>query len=239
MSIIGKNIEHWRAATIEMGEQRGEVERLRVDVTELIREKDATREKIDSLTKKIVIARDKLEEQTAIVNLEIRPLIIDENSITINTRARRDTALTPFQSEKPYKSLELVNCGSSALGTNGQYILVHQQPNICFLDENLQIKMQAQWTYQKHGWVNHICWSSSVEKFILAAYHGLFSFDTKTRWTEKLLNEHHTTCTCSPDSIYLVDPVSNSKIKKYLVAALKLSSSPKFVDQCTEDVEYV
>ncbi|CAF1008125.1 unnamed protein product [Didymodactylos carnosus] len=222
--------------TIEMNEQREEVERKRVYVAELIREKDATREKIDSLTK-IMIALDKLEQQTVLVNLEIRPLKIDENSISINKGAVKDAALISFQLGKPYKSLELTKCDSSALGTNGQYILVHKEPNICLLDEDLQIKMQAQWTYNNHGCINHICWSSSVEKFILAAYHGLFSFDTKTRKIEKLLNEYHMTCTCSPDSIYLVDESFN-KIIKYLVAALSLSPPPKSVYEYTEN-EYV
>jgi hypothetical protein len=61
---------------IEMNGQREEVKRMRVYVAELIREQDATSEKIDSLKKKIMIARDKLEQQTALVNLEIRPLKI-------------------------------------------------------------------------------------------------------------------------------------------------------------------
>ena len=106
--------------------QRKELEQMRVDVTELIREQEATQEQVDSIIKCVgALERDVNDLQH--IPFNSTPLMIDDNLVAI----RHETASNDDLSlPSPYQIMQSTtdSCFSKATSENHQ--LLHQKRNL-------------------------------------------------------------------------------------------------------------
>jgi hypothetical protein len=86
---------------------------------------------------------NKIEEKC--FRIKIRSLVIDNKLIQIQeTNMPEFDLYTLFH---VYRTLVRPTGGSTALTSNDQFLLVHQNPNLCLIDKEMKIVKQVLWTY--------------------------------------------------------------------------------------------
>jgi hypothetical protein len=63
---------------------------------------------------------------------------------------------------------------STALASNEQYLLIHQNSNLCLINDELSIITQKEWIYDS---IIHMCWSSVLNSFIIITAFDVFLID--------------------------------------------------------------
>ena len=124
---------------------------------------------------------------------------------TLSQDCRRKTRrqhLFPFR--PPYRTIKITDKSSVSIACSDQHILLKQKPNLCLLDKQLVIIKEISWTY------DHVdmCWSSTLNRFILTTEKIIFTLDEKTMKFERcpiyIDNEKEWSCgTCSDTSLFL------------------------------------
>ncbi|CAF3013514.1 unnamed protein product [Rotaria sp. Silwood2] len=109
--------------------QRKELDRMRSNLNELIREQEATQIQIDSITESIR-SLEKDVNNLQHVHFNINPLVIDDNLISIpqETTARD---LLPVSS-----SHQTMQSTSDKVASNDKHLLAHQKRSTCFPDKS-------------------------------------------------------------------------------------------------------
>jgi len=64
-----------------------------------------------------------------------------------------------------------------ALAISGQFLSIHQNPNLCLVDKEANIAKQVLWT---HDVIWDMCWSSSLNRFIIVEENHVFLLDERT-----------------------------------------------------------
>ena len=92
---------------------------------------------------------------------------------------------------------------SSAIASNEQYLLMHQDPYLCLIDQDSKIIKQNFWN---NGWIRDMCWSSTLYRFIIITNDNIYFVNEKLEYI-RLLKENIKqiwfSCTCSDESLYL------------------------------------
>ncbi|CAF3711329.1 unnamed protein product [Rotaria sp. Silwood1] len=214
--------------------QRQEITRIQSKLSELIREQEATRQDIDILTSTISHLQNKMSniEQSSI-HINIRPLVIDTNCIRIN-----DTNYHGFDSSILSPIYKTINCADGtfrALASNDQYLLFHDAPNLCLLDQNLTVVRKNLWD---HGNIFDMCWSSTLKQFIVIEQNDIYLVNENTMSIERIetiKKEKWMSCTCSDTSLFLSTRVYGSSILEFsLLPAINLIRELKYPDSCME-----
>ena len=92
---------------------------------------------------------------------------------------------------------------------------MHQLPDLCLIDRNFKIVRQTTWN---HGDIRDICWSSSLNRFIIIGEKDVFSINEKTMSIDKfvtLSKRNWFSCTCSDSSLFLSTYELASSIIEY------------------------
>ncbi|CAF1452481.1 unnamed protein product [Rotaria magnacalcarata] len=90
------------------------------------------------------------------------PLAIGDNIIIIKELIEHGVDLSTLS--PTYRQVPRLEGSFQLFSSNSRYLLVHQKPNLCFYDRELNIAKQILW---KYGNIWDICWSSTLERFIL------------------------------------------------------------------------
>ena len=202
---------------------------------ELIREQEATHKDIDSLT---ITVRD-LEreinqiEQTS-CQVEIKSLILDENYIQIESS---DTNRFDLSALSPaYKTINYPRDNWTPLTCNNQYLLIHQEPHLCLVDQDLNIIKQNSWIY---GTIYDMCWSATLNRFIVINGSDVFLIDETHMSIENvqtLQKRKWLSCTTSETSLFLSTKVWGSSIMEFsLVPTIELIKQWQSPDTCTRE----
>ncbi|CAF3681156.1 unnamed protein product [Rotaria sp. Silwood1] len=218
--------------------QREEITRIQSKLSELIREQEATRQDIDILTSTISQLQKEMSniEQSSI-HINIRPLVIDTNCIRINDTNYHGFDLSILS--PVYKTINRSNRSSRELASNDQYLLFHDAPNLCLLDQNLTVVKKSSWD---HGQIYDMCWSSTLKQFIVIELNDIYLVNENTMSIERIetiKKEKWMSCTCSDTSLYLSTRVHGSSILEFsLLPAINLIRELKYPDSCmeTEDI---
>ncbi len=219
----------------KMEKQREEITRMRTKMSELIQEQEATHKDIDSLTS---IVRDLGREMSKIeqtsLQVEIKPLILDDSLIQIDDS---DTNRFDLLSLSPtYKTINYPRENWAPLACNNRYLLIHQEPNLCLVDQDLNIVKQNSWIY---GTIYDMCWSAALNRFIVINGSDVFLVDEDHMSIENirtLEKRKWLSCTTSETSLFLSTKVWGSSIMEFsLLPTIELVKQWQSPDTCTRD----
>ncbi len=194
--------------------QREEIDRIQSKIGALIREEEVSRQDIDLLTSTVRTIDQHVDNFEHInLSIKIQPLVIDDSLIDIE-----ELNINRFDLAKMSPACKTINytdgsCGS--LASNDRFLLMHQQPDLCLIDQNFKIVRQTTWN---HGDFRDIGWSSSLNRFIIIGEKDVFSINEKTMSIDKfvtLSKRNWFSCTCSDSSLFLSTYELASSIIEY------------------------
>ena len=219
----------------KMEKQREEISQIRKKMTKLIQEQEATHRDIDSLTATVrELEREMSKIEKTSLQLDIKPLLIDHNLIQIEDS---DANRFDLPSLPPvYRSINYPRENWVPLACSNRYVLLHQEPNLCLVDRDLNIVKQNSWIY---GTIYDMCWSSTLNRFIVINGSEVFLIDEEQMSIENiqtLPKRKWLSCTTSETSLFLSTKVWGSSIMEFsLSPTIELVKQWQSPDTCTRD----
>ncbi|CAF0822885.1 unnamed protein product [Adineta steineri] len=188
--------------TEEMEQQNKKVLQIKSKIDKLIREQEATKQDIDLLTSEI----HQLDEEITklnITNFQINtyPLVIEDSFIQINKIDEYKIDLSNVA--HVHRTLKIRDGSYTTLADNNQFLLVHQKPNLCLIDREMNVVKQVLWSFKS---ILDMCWSSTLDQFIIIEEENVFILDDKTMSIQKMKNIQNRSClscACSNTSLFL------------------------------------
>ncbi len=221
--------------TEKVEKQRKEINQIQSKIAALMHEEEVSRQDIDLLTSSI----RKLDQQVnkfeyTHFNIETRSLMIDESWFHFE-----ESNINRFDLSKispVCKTINYTDKSRMALASNDQFIMMHQLPDLCLIDQNLDIIRRATWSY---GDIHGMCWSSSLDRFIIVSDEGVFFLDETTMSIEKLKivqERKWFSCTCSDTSLFLSTYELASYVMEYtLLPTIEFVKEWKSPDTCRKE----
>lgn len=186
-----------------INEQQEKVNQLNLDINQILQEQDVTQKTVDLFKINIENLRNQMNklEQTKF-NIDIHPLILDNHTITIEEI--NTTYLNLQQITHPHQIIQCSNNSTKPLAHNNEFLLIYQMQNLCLINHDLILVKQIPWI---HGRIWDICWSSTLNRFIILAHYEIYLIDIKTMSIEHMENilprRNWWSCTCSNTSLFL------------------------------------
>jgi hypothetical protein len=116
---------------------------------------------------------------------------------------------------------------------NDLHLLIHQNPNLCLVDQEMNIVKQTVWP---HGPIFKLCWSSALHKFIVIDKNNVFLVDKNTLSTEivcAIEKQEWLSCTCSDTFLFLsTNELAPSIIQFGPLPSMKLVKESKSPHTC-------
>jgi hypothetical protein len=197
-----KSQELDRLAARKLDKQRKEVVRIKSQVAKLVLANEAARQDIDGLTstvRQLEIEMDKIEQTC--FRVSTCPLLIDDNIVQFKETYSYD--LNPSILSSVHESIEYSPNSFRSLASNDRVLLIHQAPNLCFLNVELKVVKQVLWPYDG---ITDICWSSTLDRFIVIRKNGMFLVDENTMSIENVETvekQNWLSCTCYNTQLFL------------------------------------
>ena len=193
--------------------QQEKILHLRSVMSKFIQEQEATRYDIDSCA--AVLGQLKKEmnkiEETCF-RIDTQSLVINNSLVQIQETNIHDFDLAAVFHVN--QSLDRPCASYMAITSNNQFLLVHQKPNLCLIDKEMNIVKQVLWD---HDMIWDMCWSSALNRFIVIEENNIFLVDERTMSTEKIqINKKSkwASCVCSDEFLLLSTRMPGSSIVK-------------------------
>lgn len=219
----------------KMTKQQEKITEVREKLTRLTAEQGITSQDINLLTSNIRYLEGTMHsiEKTSF-HVTIQPLTIDNQLITFQEREEQQVDLSigyPLQKTIPYTP------GSwFPLASNEQYLLFHQAPNLCFVDQEFNIIKEILWS---HATILHMCWSSTLNGFLIQTEQMIYLVNDQNVEIEDLLanpQQNWLACTCSDSSLFVSTNTWGSSIAQYrLSTTMNLTKQWQPPYSCTTD----
>jgi hypothetical protein len=231
----GKCQELDRLVAEKLDCQREKILHIQSKMAKLIREQEATRQDIDALTSTIHQLEkkmNKIEETNIKINTHI--LVMHDSLVQISETNEHELDLSTIFPVHRTLNRPVGSC--VVLTGNEQSLLIHQKPNLCLIDKEMNITKQVLWEHQA---ILNMCWSSTLDRFIVVEEKNIFLVDERTMSIETIETIEERlwwSCTCSDASLFLSTNVWGSSIVE-----LRLSPSVAIIREwkspitCTKD----
>ncbi|CAF0805802.1 unnamed protein product [Adineta steineri] len=185
-----------------LNQRQEKITELQTKITDLLQEEDISRQSINLL----IVDVENLEEEMnkleqTIFHINIHPLILENKSIMIEEINTTHFNLT--QISYPYHIIDCSNKLSKPTASNEQYLLMYRMHNLHLINRELLPIKQIAWP---HGRIWDMCWSSTLNRFIVMAHFEVYLIDENTMSIERIetiLRRNWWSCTCSDTSLYL------------------------------------
>ncbi|CAF0949095.1 unnamed protein product [Rotaria sp. Silwood1] len=215
--------------------QRTEINRIQLKITELINRQETTRQNIDSLTstiRQLETNINNIEQKCFTINT--RPLVIDETLVSFWKTTDHELDLSTLW--PVYKTITSPKGSCGSVTGNDRYLLKHQEPNLCLFDLEMNLVKQTLWSY---GGIHDMCWSSTLDRFIVLGKNNIFLIDENTMSIDNV----HTiegrdwgSCTCSDTVLFASIIERASSIMEFrLLATIELIKEWKYPFTCTKN----
>ncbi|CAF1610376.1 unnamed protein product [Rotaria magnacalcarata] len=79
--------------------------------------------------------------------IDTRPLLIDDTFVSIKKMTEHEVDLSTLS--PAYKTITHPENRSLSLTANDQYLLMHQEPSLCFYDREMNLVKQTLWPHGK------------------------------------------------------------------------------------------
>jgi hypothetical protein len=230
-----KSHELDRLVAEKLNRQRERTTHIRSKVAELIHDQEATQQDIDTLTSTIrQLEKEMNNIEQAHFQINTRPLLVDDSIIQFEDIYEHDfdlSALSPA-----YRTIVRPQGSCRALASNGRLLLIHQAPNLCFLNTELTKVKQVLWPYDAIG---DMCWSSTLNRFIVISKKNVFLVDENTMSIESvqaITKQSWFSSTCFDDELFLsTDECGSSIVKLRLLPSITVVKEWKSPKTCTTD----
>ncbi len=224
-----------RLTSQKIDEQKEESIQIRSTLSRHIQDQDATRQTIDSMmstVRNLEQEMDKIENLS--FNIKIQPLVLDNSLIEIEELDKYPiniSTLAPAfgkinHSEKSYLPL----------ASNDHVLLVHQLPNLCLINKDLNIIERRVWG---NGKIQSMCWSATLDQFIVINENSVFLVDEKINAIQNVQTIRNVvlySCTCSDTSLFLSTYEMASPIREYnLLPTIQFFKEWRSSDICKEE----
>jgi hypothetical protein len=212
---------------ITKGKER--IDRIRLEALEVIKKKEATQQDIVSLMSTIRQLEKTIDniEQTCFT-LSIRPLVIDDTTVVLKKTSELDLSTLPV-----YKTISCSTKDSYVLASNDRFLLIHQEPSLCFVDRQMNIVKHAVWS---RDLIYDICWSSTLDRFIVIGGRRIFLVNENSvacENAETIEKREWLSCTCSETSLFLSTNTYSSCIMEFrLSPSIELVKTWKSPQTC-------
>ncbi|CAF3405095.1 unnamed protein product [Rotaria sp. Silwood1] len=195
-------------------QQREELNRIYSKITELINAQETTRQDIDLFTLNIRQLETNMNniEQTCFT-INTHPLVIDDKFTLIKTTTERELDLLTLS--PVYRTMRYPKESFVSLISNDRYLMMHQQPNLCLVDREMNIVKQKLWSY---GPIWDMCWSSTLDKFIVLEKNNIYLVDENKMSVDhvyRIVERNWESCTCSDTSLFVCTNERASSIMKF------------------------
>ncbi|CAF3418067.1 unnamed protein product [Rotaria sp. Silwood1] len=216
-------------------QQQDELNRIQLKITELINEQETTGEDIDLLKSTIhqlELSMNNIEQTWFTINT--RPLLLDNKYVLIMKLAEHEFDLSTLS--PVYKTIDRSDESVRLLMCNDRYLLMHQHPNLCLFDRELNLVKQTLWSY---GEIQDMCWSSTLDRFILLGENNIFLVDENTMSINNVLSidgRDLISCTCSDTVLFASTNERASSIMEFkLIPTIELIGEWKHPLTCDKD----
>ncbi|CAF3364799.1 unnamed protein product [Rotaria socialis] len=224
-----------RLVTEKLDQQRESIRRLHSKLSKLVHEQEATRNDIDMLStaiRQIEIDLKKIEQTSFQINT--RSLVIDDSYIQVRKIDEHERDHSTLASV--YRTLASPSGSYVEIASNDQFLLVHQKPNLCIVDLDMNIKQQILW---EHKQIWDMCWSSVADRFIVIDEADIFLIDERLIYIETVDTDKRRkwmSCACSQTSLFLSTDEWGSKIMQFrLLPSITFTKEWKPPLVCTEN----
>jgi hypothetical protein len=229
--------------TKKLDGQQKEITHLQSKLAKIIDDQAATQEDIDTLTSTIRQLEkqiNKIEETRFMI--DIRPLLIDDNIVQVKDVCTRKFDLSMCSSI--CKTITYPIGSRRSLASNGRLLLMHQEPNLCFVNLELTIIKQMLWPHDR---INYMCWSSILDRFIVTVKDDIFLVDENLMSIENVPaveRRSWLSCTSCNDRLFLTTQERGSPIIEISLlpslAVIKEWKSPRSckMDESIHDMVY-
>ncbi|CAF5004586.1 unnamed protein product [Rotaria sp. Silwood1] len=216
-------------------QQRQELKRIQLKISELINAQETTRHDIDSLTSTIrQLERSFKNIEEKCVTIHTRPLLIDGTLVSVEKTIQLELDLSTLSSV--YRTIHYLKGSFISLTCNDRYLLIHQHPNLCLLDRELNIVKQTLWSYNE---IWDMCWSSELDRFIVLGKNNIYLINENTMSIDNVYKIERRTlasCTCSDTVLFASTNERASSIMEFaLFPTIKLRKEWKYPVTCTKD----
>jgi hypothetical protein len=197
-----KHQELNRLVTVKVDKHQEKILHIQSVVAKHIHEQEATRHDIDSCKAVLHLLekeRSKTEETSFRINTH--PFVIDQNLVQIQETNVHEFDLSAVF--HVYQTLDRPYASYIAMASNNQFLLVHQKPNICLIDKEMKIIKQVLWV---HDMIRDMCWSSSLNRFIVIEENNILLVDERTMSVENVQINNDlkwASCACSDEFLIL------------------------------------
>lgn len=151
-------------------------------------------------------------EQTY-VQIQIRPLPIFDTMLQITEALRPKIDLTTLPSS--CKTINHPEKTYPVLVSNNNFLLIHQGTNLCLVNQHMNIVRESLWPFNV---IIDMCWSSTLNQFILINENDLFLVDENITSIDKIHIKSDNTwfaCTCSDTSLFLSTSELGSSLNEF------------------------
>ncbi len=219
----------------KLNKQREDTTQIRAKAAELIRDQEATRQDIDTLTSTIRRLKKEMNEiEQERFRVNACPLLIDDCTVQFQKVCEYPFDLSNLS--PAYKTIKYPNNSCYSLVNNDRLLLTHQAPNLCFLDTELRVVKQILWSYDMIG---KICWSSTLAKFIILTNEDIFLVDENMMTIDKAslpIKQRWLSCTCFNDQLFLsTDAWGSSIVETVILPSITVTREWKCPTTCTTD----
>jgi gas vesicle protein len=220
---------------MKVGKQREEIKQIQSKMVERIQEQETTRQEIDLLTSNI----RRLEENMTNIEqicfqINTRSLVIDDSFIHIQEMNEHEIDLSTLSSV--YKTINRSNESYTSLTSNERYLLMHQAPNLCLVDREMNIVKQVEWSYYA---ICDMCWLPMLARFIIIEKENVFLVDQNTMSIDiarMIETRKWRSCTFSNSFLFLSTWELGSSIAKFsLLPSIKLVREWKSPHTCAKN----
>ncbi|CAF3714153.1 unnamed protein product [Rotaria sordida] len=205
---IDQYCEKKRHDLIEKQQEKYKIElhHLQNEVNQLIKEENRTENQYILINHNIQLTEIKINELENL-RLTLYPLVIDEKLIVQQHI---------FPLSHPYRTIRMTTDIESSMAVNDKYLLVDRKNiHLCLLDQNLKIINEIPYT---HYGIHSICWSSTINRFIIITFKEILTLDANTMILEESsisLNENWYHGTCSEHTLFLSTVELGSSIYEF------------------------
>ncbi|CAF4473153.1 unnamed protein product, partial [Rotaria sp. Silwood2] len=130
----------------QVSKQREELDRIHLKITELINAQEATRQDIDLLRSTLHQLQENMNEiEQTCFTINTRPLLIDDTFILIKKTPEHELDLSTLSPVD--RTIHRPEGSFRSFTGNDRHLLIHQHPNLCLLDREMNVVKQTFWLY--------------------------------------------------------------------------------------------
>ncbi len=198
----------------KLDKQREDIVDLTLRMANLIDKQETTKNDINNLTSAIRDLEQNIKQIEQIrVQVDTHPLMMDDRLIQIEKSKKQQFDLLSLP--PPYQTIEYSHEFSYAVASNNRFLLLYSDSNLCLIDESLLIIKKKKWD---HGIIGDMCWSFTLNCFILITLQDIFLIDESTisiKRVDTAPKEAWWACGCSDKSLYLSYKAHDSSVLEF------------------------